>query len=469
MGWDVHCTPSRDHTSGLDVAHSPAGVITTPLATPGVTTTASAAVQTLEPSNITRYFHDVRQHTLLTHEREIALAQQIQEGGRAWRDAFQHSLLHFPSLLVCRSRLRRGMMALTAICAGEPQHSPSDFLHILDQLQRLRCSMRQLLEGEQHCRHEIPPRVAALREEMRALLASVRWQPTFLQQAWTRFDTAMAAAPARQQRQARRFVSTLGYTMEALRRQWRTLHRLYARMESAKQELITRNLRLVISVAREFTYTELPLTDLIQEGNIGLMRAVEKFDYQRNLKFSTYAIWWIKQAMRRAAFEQAALIRVPEYMYESGRRVHNALPTLTTALGRAPTPGEIARHLELPVERVERSMTLVGAPISLDQPLTDNGEGTLNDVLADTEAGTSLEMLMQQDLKHHTQRALDCLLPREAEVIRRRYGFHGKPGETLRQIGIALRLSHERVRQIEAEALAKLKQHRDVLRDFLEP
>ena len=279
----------------------------------------------------------------------------------------------------------------------------------------------------------------------------------------------MAAAPARQQRQARRFVSTLGYTMEALRRQWRTLHRLYARMESAKQELITRNLRLVISVAREFTYTELPLTDLIQEGNIGLMRAVEKFDYQRNLKFSTYAIWWIKQAMRRAAFEQAALIRVPEYMYESGRRVHNALPTLTTALGRAPTPGEIARHLELPVERVERSMALVGAPVSLDQPLTKDGEGTLNDVLADTEAETSLEMLMQQDLKHHTQRALDCLLPREAEVIRRRYGFHGKPGETLRQVGIVLRLSHERVRQIEAEALAKLKQHRDVLRDFLEP
>jgi RNA polymerase primary sigma factor len=236
----------------------------------------------------------------------------------------------------------------------------------------------------------------------------------------------------------------------------------------AKQEMITRNLRLVISVAREFSYSGLPLTDLIQEGNIGLMRAVEKFDYQRNLKFSTYAIWWIKQTMRRAAFEQAAMIRVPEYMYESIRRVHKALPTLTTSLGRQPTASEMAQHLELPVERVERGMSLVGEPISLDQPMTRNGEKSLNEVVADTRAETNIETLMQQDLQHYTQRALDSLRPREAEVIRRRFGLHGKPSETLRQIGNDLHLSHERVRQIEAEALTKLKQQSAILRDFLD-
>jgi RNA polymerase primary sigma factor len=232
--------------------------------------------------------------------------------------------------------------------------------------------------------------------------------------------------------------------------------------------MITRNLRLVVSVAREFSHTGLPLTDLIQEGNIGLMRAVDKFDYRRNLKFSTYAIWWIKQAMRRAMFEQAALIRIPEYMYESVRRVHKSQQTLTAELGRLPTAQEIAQHLAIPVGRVERSLDLVREPISLDRPLRDEESYTLGEVLPDDQASSSQEVLIQQALIDHTQRALEGLTRREAEVLRRRFGLHGKPGETLRQIGEDLHLSHERVRQIETEALAKLRHQSTTLQVFLE-
>jgi len=297
----------------------------------------------LEPSIIAHYFHEVRRFPLLSHNGEMTLAQQIQDGTQQWRDELLQRLLHVPLLLACRARLRRGIMPLDAVCL--PEHGPAfgEVVTILDQLQRLRCQMRQCVQQHAHGDAETRVHMRALRTAMRALLQPLLWQPLFLQQAWSRFDTTMAAAsPARQHRQAARFLSTLGYSLRTLQRIWHTLHHLQARVEYAKQELTTRNLRLVISVAREFTYTGLPLTDLIQEGNIGLMRAVEKFDYRRNLKFSTYAVWWIKQAIRRAVFEQGALIRVPEYMYESARQVSKSHEALTTTLGRSPTPVEIA-------------------------------------------------------------------------------------------------------------------------------
>lgn len=459
--------PFFEDTSGGDAAGTSASTAEVP---PRRDAKGSAAEAALDTSTIAQYFHDVRRFPLLSHEREIALARDIQEGGQQWRELFLQRLLHVPLLLACRARLRRGSMPISAICL--PDHAPTllELIALLDQLQRLRCQMRQLMHSPKHPCDPQKLQRAALRAEMQALLASLVWQPTFLQHAWSRLDMAMAAAsPVRQGRQAARYLSTLGYTLSTLRALWRTLHRLHTRVERAKQEMITRNLRLVISVAREFSHTGMPLTDLIQEGNIGLMRAVDKFDYRRNLKFSTYAVWWIKQAMRRAMFEQSMLIRVPEYMHESARQVHRHFPLLAAELGRPPTAMEMAQRLAMPVERVERSLALVAEPISLDQPLAETDRRTLGDSLADTQASPSQETLVQQDLIDQTRRALAGLDPREAEVIRRRFGLHGQPGETLRQIGLGLHLSHERVRQIEAEALAKLKQQGATLRVFLEP
>jgi RNA polymerase sigma factor (sigma-70 family) len=424
----------------------------------------------IEPSIIAHYFHEVRRFPLLSHEGEMTLAQQIQEGTQQWRHELLQRQLHVPLLLACRARLRRGIMPLDAVCLPEHRPAFSEMMALLDQLQRLRCQMRQLVQHRAQGEMETTAHMRTLHAAMRTLLEPLVWQPLFLQQAWSRFDTTMAAAsPARQHRQAARFLSTLGYNLRTLQRIWHTLHRLQSRVERARQELTTRNLRLVISVAREFAYTGLPLTDLIQEGNIGLMRAVEKFDYRRNLKFSTYAVWWIKQAIRRAVFEQGTLIRVPEYMYESARQVSRSREALTTTLGRSPTPGEIAQHLAMPLDRVERTLALGHEPVSLDRPLAEEDKRSLGERLADTNAGVGQETVLQQDLVDHTHRALEGLSPREAEVIRRHFGLHGQPEETLRQIGLDLHLSHERVRQIEAEALAKLKRQSAPLRIFLEP
>ena len=429
-----------------------------------------SALAEIEPSIIAHYFHEVRRFPLLSHEGEMTLAQQIQEGTQQWRHELLQRLLHVPLLLACRARIRRGIMPLDAVCLPEQRPTCSEMMALLDQLQRLRCQMRQLVQQRAQGETETTAHMRTLHTAMRTLLQPLVWQPLFLQQAWSRFDTTMAAAsPARQHRQATRFLSTLGYSLRTLQRIWHTLHRFQTRVERARQELTTRNLRLVISVAREFAYTGLPLTDLIQEGNIGLMRAVEKFDYRRNLKFSTYAVWWIKQAIRRAVFEQGTLIRVPEYMYESARQVSRSREALTTTLGRSPTPGEIAQHLAMPLERVERTLALGHEPISLDRPLAEEDKRSLGERLADSNAGVGQETVLQQDLVHHTHRALEGLSPREAEVIRRHFGLHGQPEETLRQIGLDLHLSHERVRQIEAEALAKLKRQSAPLRLFLEP
>ena len=244
-----------------------------------------------------------------------------------------------------------------------PPRRPESIMALLDRLQELRRQMCCTIRGEV----VETETVVALREAMRGLIQSVPWHAAILQQAWTRFHLAMSSNLVRQQRQVRRYGVVLGYSLATLRDLWVHVGGLYTRVEAAKQELTTRNLRLVISVAREFIHTGMPLTDLVQEGNIGLMRAVNKFDYQRNLKFSTYAVWWIKQAIRRAVYDQMALIRVPEYMYESVRQIQKVIPVLTTELGRTPTPGEMAKRLDLPLERVERSLALTHEPVSLDQ------------------------------------------------------------------------------------------------------
>ena len=261
-----------------------------------------------------------------------------------------------------------------------------------------------------------------------------------------------------------------GQTLPAFRALVSDLQRGAREAERAKQEMIQANLRLVAWIARRHVNRGLPLMDLIQEGNIGLMRAVEKFDWRRGYKFSTYATWWIRQACTRALVDQGHLIRIPSHMTDEARRVMRAQHQLLAELGREPNEGELATRLGVPVAKVRAVLELVRDPVSLDAPLSEDGDATIGDLIADDGAVMPHDAAAQAELRAATDDALSRLSPREADILRLRFGV-GQAGEhTLEEVGRKYQVTRERIRQIEAKALKKLAQrtHGRTLASFVE-
>jgi RNA polymerase primary sigma factor len=230
-----------------------------------------------------------------------------------------------------------------------------------------------------------------------------------------------------------------------------------AETDTAKQELIVANLRLVVSIAKKYTNRGLQFLDLIQEGNIGLMKAVDKFEYRRGYKFSTYATWWIRQAITRAIADQARTIRIPVHMIETINKLTRTQRQLVQEFGREPTAEEVAERMEIPVAKVRKIMKIAQEPISLETPIGEEEDSHLGDFVEDRSAVSPIDAVIAASLKNQAEGVLRTLTPREAEVLRRRFGIGDGTEHTLEEVGKAFQVTRERIRQIESKALRKLR------------
>jgi RNA polymerase primary sigma factor len=340
----------------------------------------------------------------------------------------------------------------------------------------IRAASRRLVELEGRLlrlAHQVGLSREELAKQLQSPVPSADWlrRQAHCGAAWQRLLRAEDGEATAILEEIRTTIALAGATIAAFRKKARKLSVAEKGLEHAKNEMTIRNLRLVVWVARSYAGRGVPMADIIQEGNIGLMRAVEKFDYRRGHRFATYAAWWVRQGISRSFVDGRRTIRLPVHLAEAAKQLTRERHRLSRALARDPSEEELGQALRIPVDKVKLIVSSMRGIARLDAPVGEDGEARLGDFLVDDTA-SPMDIAIESDLRSTTETALaEHLTPREAEVVRRRFGIGQPADETLAQIGIDFRVTRERIRQIESKALMKLAHSRTSrrLRSFLEP
>ncbi|MBE9528129.1 MAG: RNA polymerase sigma factor RpoD [Proteobacteria bacterium] len=387
---------------------------------------------------------------LLKREEEVIYAKRIEEGRAELRKLTLSSPFALREVMRITNRVKSGHAGLKELIEEAEESSVYDEAYIGAKVTKFEKLKRRKPEGVYRFLKD-----ANISQK---LVRKIVMRAVKLERLLTREEKKRGPKKAeRAKLRVRRVMRKLGMKRADLKALAKEVKLNDYNMREAKQRLIEANLRLVVSIAKRYINLGLKFSDLIQEGNIGLMKAVDKFDYKKGYKFSTYATWWIRQAITRSIADHGRTIRIPVHMIETINRLLQTSRQLLKELGREPYPDEIAGRMDIPIAKVRRILRLMKQTLSLETPIGDDEESSLGDFIEDEKSPSPADAAVEKDLTDQTTMVLDSLTPREEKVLRMRFGIGERQDYTLEEVGRVLGVTRERVRQIEAKAIRRLR------------